>query len=93
VQFELTPKALANVSPGLERLRQPRDHVNEKITNAESVRPVRKELLQSSKEDAIPFIPVLKQPWAEISQRLRRIYFTTFNSRNWLPQGNTPKVS
>jgi hypothetical protein len=46
----LTPKALANFSPGLE-LATTLGSEKERLMNAESVRHVRKELLQSSKEN------------------------------------------
>src|SRR5688572_3735836 len=65
-----TPKALANASPGLL---QPWDLGETQEENTESVRlaiGTLSELKRSVREH-----PGLKQPWARISQRLRRSTF------------------
>jgi copper homeostasis protein len=71
-QFALTPKALANFSPGLERQRQPWGP-SQKTLNPEGVclkaGPFRLNILFP----CYPGFSLCFEPWAEISERLRRI--------------------
>jgi len=73
VQFENTPKAFANFSPGLE-LATTLGHERKEF-NAESVGQIA--LANAfSVGSVLSLNPGLKQPWAEISERLRRIFKT-----------------
>jgi hypothetical protein len=68
-----TPKALANFSPGFERSENP-GYANKWALNPERVSPAtnpfRVELKLESRK---PRVVAALQPWAEISQRLRRM--------------------
>jgi hypothetical protein len=72
--LEHTPKALANFSPGLERSDNP-GYKPKIATNPEKGSALG-EPLQGCKARLIddPRVVAALQPWAEISQRLRRIY-------------------
>jgi len=71
LQIELTPKALANFSPGFEHGENP-GIKNFKRFNPERVpRPANPFRVSDSFVTA-PKVVAALQPWAEISQRLRR---------------------
>ena len=74
--FVVTPKALANLSPGLERQRQPWDLVQEVHQTLKGFVP--QETLSGFKAffDLYPGLSLALQPWAEVSQRLRRLRLT-----------------
>ena len=73
VQCKDTPKAFANFSPGLE-LATTLGHERKEF-NAESVGQIA--LANAfSVGSVLSLNPGLKQPWAEISERLRRIFKT-----------------
>jgi len=73
VQFENTPKAFANFSPGLERSDYPgyqiQIHANPE-RDRWSANPYRVSILVGYK----PRVLAALEPWAEISERLRRIF-------------------
>ena len=72
MQFELTPKALANFSPGLE-LATTLGFKIEVVLNPERVRRVRKPFQGiTTLISYVPRVLAMLEPWAEISQRLRR---------------------
>jgi len=73
VQFEITPKAFANFSPGLERQRQPWDPDN-KTNNPERVRLEDKPFQGCSLSFHHTQGSRKLEPRAEISKRLRRIF-------------------
>src|SRR5215204_4447201 len=71
--YVLTPKALANFSPGLERSNNPGiSNLNYK-SNPERVRRLANPFRVSVHFwEFIPRVVAALQPWAEISERLRR---------------------
>jgi hypothetical protein len=72
VQFEDTPKAFANFSPGLE-LATTLGHTRDKEFNAESVGQI--VLANAFSVGSVSSLnPGLKQPWATFSERLRRMF-------------------
>jgi hypothetical protein len=74
LQFETTPKAFTNSSPRLERKRQPWVSIQNTRYNPERVRrlanPYRVSIYLAYK----PKVLAALEPWAEVSQRLRRIF-------------------
>jgi hypothetical protein len=71
VQFQETPKAFANFSPGLELATTLGAHERKEF-NAESVGQIA--LANAFSVRSVSSLnPGLKQPWATISERLRRI--------------------
>src|SRR5215213_8930434 len=72
-QFEITPKAFANFSPGFERSREPWGNnlkLHQTLKGLDSCRTLAGFVDYFC--DLIPGLSLRLQPWAEISERLRR---------------------
>jgi hypothetical protein len=70
--WPFTPKAFANFSPGLERSDNPGLTALLGINNAESVRKLANSFRVENASRYLPRVVAALQPWAEISERLRR---------------------
>jgi len=72
-QFEFTPKALANFSPGFERSREPWGKIQNRDQTLKGLDSWRTLSGFNDYFRSNPKVVAVLQPWAEISQRLRRI--------------------
>jgi hypothetical protein len=84
-QPRLTPKAFANFSPGLERSDNPGSE-HQLLLNPERVRQPANPFRVESHLESCPRVLAMLEPWARISERLRRI---CINSNDTLPLART----
>src|SRR5919205_2319637 len=78
-KFILTPKALANLSPGLERSDNP-GYIRKITDNPERVRQLANPFRVQAILFADPMVVASLQPWAEISERLWRKCLSSINA-------------
>ena len=72
-----TPKAFANLSPGLEHRDNPGIRIAKRPLNPEGVNCCANPFRVENIIKRLPRVVAMLQPWARISERLRRIVEST----------------